>query len=67
MGVIYRWARGADLDTALGTSDLTPGDFVRTTKMVADLVRQIRDASSGDISRTAGDANRALVRGVVAY
>ncbi|MEE8603671.1 DEAD/DEAH box helicase [Euzebya tangerina] len=65
--VVYRWARGADLDTALGTADLTPGDFVRSVKMVADLVRQIREAADGDVARTAAEANRSLVRGVVAY
>lgn len=67
MAVIHRWAGGSDLDTALGTSDLTPGDFVRTVKMVADLVRQIRDASEGDVAHSARLANRGLVRGVVVY
>lgn len=67
MAVIHRWAGGADLDTALGSAELTPGDFVRTVKMVADLVRQIRDASDGDVAQTARLANRQLVRGVVVY
>ena len=67
MEVVYRWARGADLDRALGTTDMTPGDFVRATKMVADLVRQIRDSSDGPLRATAREANDLLVRGVVAY
>jgi ATP-dependent RNA helicase HelY len=65
MAVAHRWASGADLDRALGAADLTPGDFVRSTKMAADLVRQIREASTGDLRATAAEANRALVRGVV--
>ncbi len=67
MGVVYRWASGSDLDRALGTSDLTPGDFVRSVKMVADLVRQIRDASDGAVAAVAREANASLLRGVVAY
>ncbi|WP_370324743.1 DEAD/DEAH box helicase [Euzebya sp.] len=65
--VVYRWTQGVDLDRALGRSDLTPGDFVRSVKMVADLVRQIRDASDGELQRVAREANHMLVRGVVAY
>lgn len=67
MEVAYRWAQGSDLDRALAHSDLTPGDFVRSIKMVADLVRQIRDVSDGPLRDTAREANRSLVRGVVAY
>jgi ATP-dependent RNA helicase HelY len=67
MEVVHRWASGQDLDLALGTSDLTPGDFVRSVKMVADLVRQIRDASDGELRAVARAANQALVRGVVEY
>ncbi|MGI9016593.1 MAG: DEAD/DEAH box helicase [Euzebya sp.] len=67
MAVVHRWASGADLDRALGTAELTPGDFVRSVKMVADLVRQIRDASEGSVQSAAREANRMLVRGVVAY
>lgn len=67
MAVVYRWAGGSDLDTAMGTSDLTPGDFVRSVKMVADLVRQIRDVADDDVAAVARQTNRQLVRGVVAY
>ena len=67
MEVTYRWARGADLDRALGTSEMTPGDFVRATKMVADLVRQIRGSGDERLAGLARQANRQLVRGVVAY
>ncbi len=64
----WRWARGADLDEALGYSDMTAGDFVRNVKQVADLLRQLRDALPGTaVGETAREAARALVRGVVAY
>jgi ATP-dependent RNA helicase HelY len=66
--IVWRWAMGADLDDALGYSEMTAGDFVRSVKQVADLLRQIRDAVPGTaISDTAHAAARSLVRGVVAY
>jgi ATP-dependent RNA helicase HelY len=66
VAVAHRWVSGADLDTALGTTDLTPGDFVRSMKLLADLVRQIRDASTGSVRTAAAEAARTIVRGVVA-
>ena len=64
----WRWALGADLDDALGYSEMTAGDFVRNVKQVADLLRQLRDALPGTpVGETARDAARVLVRGVVAY
>jgi len=66
--IAFRWSQGADLDDALGDAELTPGDFVRAVKQVADLLRQIRDATSGSaLSATAAEAANSLVRGVVAY
>jgi ATP-dependent RNA helicase HelY len=70
--VVWRWAGGADLDEALGDAEMTPGDFVRSTKQVADLLRQLRDVATGDpeltaLGQQAHVASRALVRGVVAY
>ena len=68
----WRWAGGADLDEVLGETERTAGDFVRTTKQVADLLRQLADAAGGDPARralatAAPTAARALVRGVVAH
>ena len=37
----YRWARGDRLDSVLRQSDMTAGDFVRTTKMLVDMLGQI--------------------------
>jgi ATP-dependent RNA helicase HelY len=66
--IVWRWSMGAELDDALGYSDLTAGDFVRSVKQVADLLRQIRDARSGTaVGDTAHAAATSLVRGVVAY
>ena len=65
--ILWRWAGGADLDDAIGHSDLTAGDFVRNVKQVADLLRQLRDASAGQTAATAHSASRTLVRGVVAF
>jgi ATP-dependent RNA helicase HelY len=64
----WRWARGADLDDALGDSELTAGDFVRGTKQVADLLRQLRDAARGTpMSDRAHESAKSLIRGIVAY
>jgi ATP-dependent RNA helicase HelY len=66
--IVWRWASGAELDDALGMTEMTAGDFVRNVKQVADLLRQLRDAlPRGPLSGTARSADRALIRGVVAY
>ncbi|HVM15855.1 MAG TPA: hypothetical protein VM287_16195, partial [Egibacteraceae bacterium] len=65
--IVWRWAHGADLDEALGTSELTAGDFVRDTKQTGDLLRQLREATDGPLAATAHQAARSLVRGVIAY
>jgi ATP-dependent RNA helicase HelY len=66
--ITWRWAQGADLDDALAGEDRTAGDFVRGTKQVADLLRQIRDSvPDTDLAARAGKAARELIRGVVAY
>ena len=65
---IHRWVTGADLDDALTGTEMTAGDFVRAAKQVNDLLRQLRDATSGtNLSDRAHEAARAIMRGVVAY
>jgi superfamily II RNA helicase len=44
---------------------MAPGDFVRVSRQLADLLRQLRDAAS-EIADEASDALRAVDRGVVA-
>jgi ATP-dependent RNA helicase HelY len=64
----HAWARGKPLETVLGP-DLTPGDFVRATKQLMDLLGQIAVAAGRDtpLAATARQAAGALRRGVVAY
>jgi ATP-dependent RNA helicase HelY len=64
----HTWARGKPLETVLG-ADLTPGDFVRATKQLMDLLGQVAVAAGHDspLAATARSAVDALRRGVVAY
>ncbi|HSK36267.1 MAG TPA: RNA helicase, partial [Actinomycetota bacterium] len=64
----YRWASGDPLEDVLATEDITPGDFVRVTKQLIDLLRQIAlVADDPEIQTTARAAVDACQRGVVAY
>jgi ATP-dependent RNA helicase HelY len=63
----YRWAQGASLDSVLGETQLAPGDFVRWTKQVIDLLDQIGSTGDPDLRGTAVAAIAALRRGVVSY
>jgi ATP-dependent RNA helicase HelY len=51
----------------LGETELAPGDFVRWTKQVIDLLDQIGSTGDGDLRGTAVAAIAALRRGVVNY
>ena len=64
---IFDWAEGKPLEDVLGASGMTPGDFVRTTKQVLDLLRQIREVAPGEASSTAAAAVRDINRSVVGY
>lgn len=62
--IIHRWASGEDLDD-IDVGALAAGDFVRVTRQLVDLLRQVRDA----FPHLAGEARGALDlvdRGVVA-
>jgi ATP-dependent RNA helicase HelY len=64
----HRWASGASLDSVLTEAELTPGDFVRWTKMLLDLLDQLaKAAGESPVAGTARQAIAALRRGVVAY
>jgi ATP-dependent RNA helicase HelY len=64
----YRWARGDALEDVLHSEDITPGDFVRVTKQLIDLLRQIAlVADDLQVQTTARAAVDACQRGVVAY
>jgi ATP-dependent RNA helicase HelY len=64
----YRWARGDPLEDVLAAEDITPGDFVRVTKQLIDLLRQVAlVADDPEVRTTARAAVDACQRGVVAY
>ena len=60
----YLWATGTGFDE-LPTRGMAPGDFVRVSRQLVDLLRQIRDAVE-ELHESAGAALRAIDRGVVA-
>jgi ATP-dependent RNA helicase HelY len=60
----HDWASGVDFDD-LPTKGMAPGDFVRVSRQLVDLVRQLRDAAPG-LREEAVAALRAIDRGVVA-
>jgi len=62
----YAWASGRDLAEVLAENDLTAGDFVRSMRMVIDLLGQLADAAGAGVVRTrAREAIDLLRRGVV--
>lgn len=64
----HRWAGGDRLDAILRQSDMTAGDFVRTAKMLVDMLSQIAGASGdAEVRSTARKAGDLVRRGVVAY
>jgi superfamily II RNA helicase len=60
----YEWASGADFDD-LTSKGMAPGDFVRVSRQLVDLIRQLRDSAPG-LREEAVAALRAIDRGVVA-
>ncbi|GAA1074524.1 DEAD/DEAH box helicase [Nocardiopsis metallicus] len=64
----HRWARGDRLDAILRQSEMTAGDFVRTAKMLVDMLSQIAGATADPQMRSNARKAADLVRrGVVAY
>jgi len=64
---IHRWAAGEDLEDVLNDGELPPGDFVRSSKQVWDLLQQLVDVTDAPLSDRCREAARAVYRGVVAY
>lgn len=63
----YWWSSGRPLEQVLGDDD-APGDFVRSTKQLVDLLRQLSEISdSEELSAKFDRAVSGLNRGVVAY
>ncbi len=66
VAVAHGWAAGGSLDDVLADEEFTAGDFVRTTKQLIDLLRQLGqlavDRRTARQARAAADAvNRDLV------
>ena len=64
--ISYRWATGNSLANVLKGSDMSVGDFVRSTKQLIDLLNQIAGASE-NLRPACRDAVKKIDRGVVAY
>ena len=59
----YQWASGADFDD-LPTRGMAAGDFVRVSRQLSDLLRQLKDAPG--VKDEAMAALRSIDRGIVA-
>ena len=64
--ISYRWAQGNSLTNVLKGSDMSVGDFVRSTKQLMDLLMQIAGASES-LRPVCREAIKRLDRGVVSY
>jgi ATP-dependent RNA helicase HelY len=60
----FQWASGAEFDD-LTTRGMAPGDFVRVSRQLTDLIRQLRDAAR-EMSEDGSAVLKAVDRGVVA-
>lgn len=60
----YEWATGVEFD-ALSVGGMAPGDFVRVSRQLVDLLRQVRDGIK-ELSDETATALRTVDRGVVA-
>ena len=62
----YKWASGNSLSSVLRGTDMTVGDFVRSTKQLIDLLTQIGGASES-LRPRCREAMAKIDRGVVSY
>ena len=64
--IAQRWAQGDDLEEVLADEEISGGDFVRTTKTLIDLLRQIGTVAPLEATaKAARSAADALTRGVI--
>ncbi|MFP3913555.1 MAG: DEAD/DEAH box helicase [Actinomycetota bacterium] len=61
---VYEWADGTEFED-LSDRPMAPGDFVRISRQLVDLLRQIRDAVP-EVADVATETLRSVDRGVVA-
>jgi len=67
MDTVFGWAEGKALEDVLSASGLTPGDFVRNSKQLLDLLRQIEEVAGPELSPAFRAAHQSVNRSVVAY
>jgi ATP-dependent RNA helicase HelY len=66
--LIWKWARGQTLSKVLRNSDLEPGDFVRWSKQVIDILGQLGSATTDNkLAAACGQARDLIDRGVVSW
>ena len=66
VSIARQWASGGELDTVLEDSEITGGDFVRTIRILIDLLRQVgKVAPDPATAKAARAAAENLFRGVV--
>lgn len=68
--VLHHWVSGGALSSILAASwqegvDLTAGDFVRSARLVLDVLAQVGQVAEPELARTARSAVGSLRRGVV--
>ncbi len=67
MAIAHGWASGGGLDDVLSDEEVSAGDFVRTAKLLIDLLRQIANlAADAGTQRAAAQASEAVHRDLVA-
>ncbi len=64
---MYKWATGARLEDVLKLSGLLPGDFIRWSKQLIDLLDQLAQGADAALAETAYNAMDQVKRGIVAY
>ena len=67
MAHAYDWVKGESLSEIIMDDDMTGGDFVRQTRQLIDVLRQVAGAAPDpEVSQTARTAADACFRGVIA-
>jgi ATP-dependent RNA helicase HelY len=61
----YQWASGADLAEVLMSAEIAPGDFVRWTKQVIDVLGQVADGAGPQVRAKARAGLDLVRRGLV--
>ena len=63
--LIYAWASGNNLLQVLRRTEISAGDFVRTTRRIIDVLEQIAHVANGDLKQNAQESILLLRRGIV--